>query len=125
MKPTTVSAGQAREGRVVRYYLLIRSIVERRRTLRRLRGVQMFQFETETRSLQRVVARRGPGLHGWPHGIRVQRLHVRTSAVAGNSNLISLAMYAGVAILIGRRGVCIQGHRGSDQALHRATIGTC
>jgi len=27
-----------------------RSIVERRRTLRRLRGVQMFQFGTETRS---------------------------------------------------------------------------
>jgi hypothetical protein len=29
MKPATVSAGQAREGRVVRYYLLIRSIVKK------------------------------------------------------------------------------------------------
>ena len=45
-------------GRVIRRE---RSIVERRRTLRRLRGVQMFQFGTETRSSQRVVARRGPG----------------------------------------------------------------
>jgi hypothetical protein len=37
------------------------SIVERRRTLRWLREVQMFQFGTETWSSQWVVARRGPG----------------------------------------------------------------
>ena len=45
-------------GRVVRR---ARSIVEHRRTMRRLRGVQMFQFGTETRSSQRVDARGGPG----------------------------------------------------------------
>jgi len=38
-------------------------------------------------------------------------------------NLISLAMYAGVAILAWRRVAGMQGRRTSDHALHRASIG--